>query len=108
MKHICTSRRLGMFDPLASPRLLQAAAMTLRPGQASSERVENEHPGSEQWLLVISGTGKATVGKRHVAIKPGSLLLIEKGERHQIRNTGRKNLVTMNFYAPPAYRPDGE
>ena len=27
---------------------------------------------------------------------------------HQIRNTGRGLLVTINFYSPPAYTDDGE
>jgi hypothetical protein len=36
-----------------------------------------------------------------------ALLLIEKGEPHQIINTGAP-LVTINFYSPPAYRKNGE
>jgi hypothetical protein len=28
-------------------------------------------------------------------------------ERHEIRNTGRAPLRTLNFYVPPAYRKDG-
>jgi len=35
------------------------------------------------------------------------LLLIEQGDRHEIRNTGRALLRTLNFYTPPAYRADG-
>jgi hypothetical protein len=31
-----------------------------------------------------------------------------RGERHEIRNTGRVLLRTLNFYVPPAYRKDGE
>lgn len=43
-----------------------------------------------------------------VALAENSLLLVEKGELHQIKNTGRRSLVTINFYVPPAYNPDGE
>jgi mannose-6-phosphate isomerase-like protein (cupin superfamily) len=87
--------------------------MTLRPGGVSDDEPSNEHPRSEQWLFVISGTGEATIGKkpgnrRRVKIDDNSLLLIEKGELHQIRNTGRKMLRTINLYAPPAYDDDGE
>lgn len=35
------------------------------------------------------------------------MLLIEKHERHVIKNTGRADLITVNVYAPPAYRSDG-
>jgi hypothetical protein len=37
----------------------------------------------------------------------GSLLLIERREKHEIRNTGRALLRTLNFYSPPGYRKDG-
>jgi mannose-6-phosphate isomerase-like protein (cupin superfamily) len=46
-------------------------------------------------------------GRRH-ALSAGDLLLIEKKEKHQIRNTGRVLLRTLNFYVPPAYRKDGK
>jgi len=82
--------------------------MTLQPGGSSSDKPENEHPRSEQWLLVISGTGRARVSSRTVSLRARSLLLIEKGEPHQITNTGRAPLVTLNFYSPPAYRKDGK
>ena len=61
--------------------------MVLRPGQSTGEP-ENEHPRSEQWLFVVSGSGKGGVDQRSVALKENSLLLIEKGEVHQITNTG--------------------
>jgi mannose-6-phosphate isomerase-like protein (cupin superfamily) len=40
-------------------------------------------------------------------LRAGTLLLIERGERHEIRNTGRAPLRTLNVYVPPAYRKDG-
>ena len=57
---------------------------------------------------MISGTGKATVGRRSVKITANSLLLIEKGEPHRILNTGRSPLVTLNVYVPPAYKKGGD
>ncbi len=108
MKLFHTSRRRSEFNILTSSRSLQAAMMTLRPGGSSSDEPENEHPFAEQWLFVIRGTGRAIVGKRRVALRTNDLLLIEKGERHQIINPGRSNLVTINFYAPPAYDNRGE
>ena len=81
--------------------------MTLRQGQASSDDVSNEHPRCEQWVFVVSGLGEAIAGRRRTWIGPGSLVLIEKGEKHQIRHVGRKPLVTINLYAPPAYSSNG-
>jgi mannose-6-phosphate isomerase-like protein (cupin superfamily) len=107
MKHIKTGTTRSFFKVVASTRSSQAAMMVLPPGE-SSEEFGNEHPQSEQWLFVVSGSGRARVEKRRLAIKENSLLLIEKGEKHQITNTGRRPLVTVNFYVPPAYTKDGE
>lgn len=41
-------------------------------------------------------------GKRY-PLKPGVLLLIERGERHEVRNDGEGLLKTLNVYVPPAY-----
>ena len=108
MRHLNTSSRRGMFRVLASSDSAQAAMMVLKPGESTGEK-ENEHPRAEQWLYVISGTGRARVGRRSVKLKEGSLLLVEQNEEHQVENTGRKKpLVTLNFYVPPAYTRDGE
>jgi mannose-6-phosphate isomerase-like protein (cupin superfamily) len=34
--------------------------------------------------------------------------LIERGDRHEVRNTGRGQLRTLNVYVPPAYGKDGD
>jgi mannose-6-phosphate isomerase-like protein (cupin superfamily) len=108
MRHIATGKFRSLFKVLHSTATAQAAMMTLRPGQSSSDEVVNEHPRCEQWLYVISGAGKATVGKRSLAIRANSLLVIEQGEAHKITNTGHKPLVTFNVYVPPAYTAQGD
>jgi mannose-6-phosphate isomerase-like protein (cupin superfamily) len=107
MRHIRTGSKRGMFKNLTKTRAAQAAMMVLQPGQDTGEP-QNEHARSEQWLFVVSGSGRALVNKRKVAIREGSLLLIEKGEIHQVHNIGRSPLVTLNLYVPPAYAEDGE
>lgn len=106
MKHIKTTGKRRMFSLLTETRAAQAAMMTLRPDQSTGEP-DNEHAGSEQWLFVISGVGEALVNKRKIIIRERSLLLIEKGEVHQIKNSGRRDLITLNIYVPPAYDKDG-
>jgi mannose-6-phosphate isomerase-like protein (cupin superfamily) len=108
MRHIQTASKRSFFTVLHSTRHAQAAMMTLKPGQSSSDEPVNEHPRCEQWLFVVNGTGRASVGERRVALKANSLLLIEEGEPHQIANTGKSPLVTLNFYAPPAYTKAGD
>jgi mannose-6-phosphate isomerase-like protein (cupin superfamily) len=84
----------------------QAAEMVLAPGD-SEGGPDNRHRGSDQWLYVVSGAGSALInGKRH-ALRAGTILLIERGDRHEIRNTGKGPLRTLNLYMPPAYRKTG-
>jgi mannose-6-phosphate isomerase-like protein (cupin superfamily) len=57
---------------------------------------------------VITGTGRATVNGTRYALRPGVLMLIERGDEHEIRNTGRGLLRTPNIYVPPAYTKRGD
>jgi mannose-6-phosphate isomerase-like protein (cupin superfamily) len=106
MKVMKTDSR-GDFEVLHATGSSQAAMMTLPPGGKTGESGANEHAWAEQWLYVLQGSGRAH-GKKSVDLEPGSLLLIEKGEPHQIENTGDTPLVTLNIYAPPAYDDKGE
>ena len=108
MKHVNVSKNRSHFNVLAGGASGQAAMMTLKPGDSSSEEPENEHPKAEQWVYVVSGVGRAKTPTRSIRLRQGSLLLIERNEPHQITNIGDEPLVTLNFYTPPAYTPDGE
>lgn len=96
----------GFRVALRNPRA-QAAEMVIAPGKAEGGP-DNRHRGADQWLYVLSGRGRAIVNGRSFALKAGSLVLIEKKDRHEIRNTGRALLRTLNFYVPPAYTKSGD
>jgi mannose-6-phosphate isomerase-like protein (cupin superfamily) len=85
----------------------QAAQMTLAPGETEGGP-ENRHRGADQWLYVVSGTGVAVVNGDRVELREGTLVLIQRGDQHEIRNTGDGPLKTLNVYVPPAYTEDGE
>lgn len=102
MKHVKTAGTEQFFRIVAGTGRSQAATMVLRPGD-STGGADNLHVESDQWLYVVSGTGEAVMRGRRVALEGGSLLLIEAGETHEIRNSGTQPLVTINIYAPPAY-----
>jgi mannose-6-phosphate isomerase-like protein (cupin superfamily) len=95
------------FHVALSNRFAQAASMVLVPGGCEGGP-GNRHRGADQWLFVLEGSGAATVNGRRVALAPGSLLLIERGDVHSVRNTGRRLLKTLNVYVPPAYTPGGK
>lgn len=85
----------------------QAATMVLEPGGTEGGE-ENQHSGADQWLYVVNGRGIAIINHRRVQLREGTILLIERGDRHEIRNNGRSSLITLNIYVPPAYTPTGE
>ncbi len=84
----------------------QAAEMIINSGEGEGGP-DNSHRGADQWLFVISGKGSAVVNRRKYALQPGTLILIEAKDKHEIKNTGRELLRTLNIYVPPAYTPSG-
>lgn len=95
------------FEVAVTLRDVQAAQMVLAPG-SSTGGPRNRHAGADQWLYVVSGTGLAVIDGESHPLGQGSLLVIERGEAHEIRATGEQPLSTINFYSPPAYADDGE
>lgn len=106
MKHKALSLKSD-FEVAFAVRKAQAAEMTLAPGSKTGGP-DNRHSGADQWLYVVSGNGLATVDGVEQPLRPGSLLVIERGEAHEIRCTGDEPLRTVNVYSPPAYDDDGE
>jgi mannose-6-phosphate isomerase-like protein (cupin superfamily) len=76
--------------------------MALAPGD-STGGPDNRHPGSDQWVLVLAGTGTAVVDGTQHDLSSGTLLLIEAGEAHELRSGPDEPLATLNIYAPPEY-----
>jgi mannose-6-phosphate isomerase-like protein (cupin superfamily) len=83
----------------------QAAVMVL-PAGGREGGPDNNHQGADQWLFVVEGTGAAIINGHKTILKTGMMVLIEAGDRHEIRNTGRSLLKTVSVYVPPAYRDE--
>src|SRR5262249_7574859 len=93
------------FQVVLGDEHAQAAQLTLALGEGGPD---NCHGGADQWLFVVAGTGEAVLNGETVPLKAGTLLLIERGDTHEIRNTADGPLRTLNLYVPPAYTEDGE
>src|SRR5438874_12133404 len=74
------------FRVVPGNRCSQAAEMVIPPGDAEGDPA-NRHRGADQWLYVVAGQGTAFVKGRTRKLAPGSLIFIEHGERHEIKNT---------------------
>ena len=81
--------------------------MVLEPRETEGGS-DNHHGGADQWLYVVSGSGVAIVNGKRIPLSEDTLVLIERGENHEIRNTGKTELRTINIYVPPAYTKDGK
>ena len=95
------------FRILVGNKRSQAAQMTLAPG-ASEGGPDNRHKGADQWLFVVAGTGEARINRHKYTLEVGTLLLIEHGDLHEIRNIGKTPLKTLSIYVPPAYTAEGD
>lgn len=101
MERVSVTHTGDGFHVIARTGRSQAATMTLHPGEAAGGP-ENRH-GSDQWMYVVAGHGLALVEGQKVSLAAGDLLMIEAGERHEVRCLGDKPFETLNIYAPPAY-----
>lgn len=99
--------RFGKVLVALGNRRAQTAEMVIEPGDCEGGP-DNRHRGVDQWLFIVSGRGAAIVEGRRVALREGTVLLIEKGDTHEIRNTGRSLLKTLSVYVPPAYTKRGD
>jgi mannose-6-phosphate isomerase-like protein (cupin superfamily) len=105
MKH--KQLRFGQgFRVAIDNKRAQVAEMVIPPGDQEGDPA-NRHKTADQWLFVVSGTGSAVVNGKSMRLKAGTLLLIEHKDRHEVKNTGRGMLKTLNFYCPRAYTQGG-
>jgi mannose-6-phosphate isomerase-like protein (cupin superfamily) len=100
-----TSRKL--FKVLQTTTKTQSAMMTLRPGKQSGPK-GNDHPNSEQVLLVLQGEVVAEIGKETRTLKAGDAVIVPRRASHRFVNKSKRMVVTFNVYAPPAYEEDEE
>ena len=106
MKHEQLSFRPG-FRVSAGNKKSQSAVMVIAPG-GHEGGPDNKHKGADQWLFVSEGSGAAIINGRKLSLKAGTMVLIEAGDTHEIRNTGRSLLKTVSVYLPPAYDSEGD
>ncbi|GAB4050638.1 cupin domain-containing protein [Catellatospora paridis] len=76
----------------------QLVIMTIPPGGEIGDEV---HPGTDQILTFVSGTGEADVAGQTRPVAQGDLVVVPAGTRHNFRNTGANPLVLYTVYGPP-------
>jgi mannose-6-phosphate isomerase-like protein (cupin superfamily) len=100
----------------------QVSQLLLAPGQFGSRNLAvtwvkaapgsqqplHAHPRSEQIYVIVSGRGRIIVAGEEQEVTEGTLVFIQPGAEHAIRNPGPDELVYVSATAPPFEMPTGE
>lgn len=105
VKQTAFSRR--KFKVLLTSKKSQIATMILKPNEDSGD-YGNEHPQSEQILYVVKGKLVAEISGKTRTLKSGEAVIVPRRAKHRFFNTSKRQVVTFNVYAPPAYDEDEE
>lgn len=80
----------------------QLVAMTLRSGEEIGEEV---HDDVDQIFLFVDGQCEAVLDGEHSPARPGQVVFVQAGTRHNVVNTGDASLRLLTIYAPPEHPP---
>jgi mannose-6-phosphate isomerase-like protein (cupin superfamily) len=76
--------------------------MILEPGEASGP-LSNEHPSSEQVLVVFEGAIEAEIDGQKFQMMSGDSAIVPKNAAHRFVNQSQERAITFSVYAPKAY-----
>ena len=79
---------------------MQLVLMCLKPGEEIGEEVHE----LDQFIRVEKGDGMAYLNGHAHPLHDGSAVVIPKGTKHNILNTGEEDLKLYTLYAPPEHK----
>lgn len=79
----------------------QLVTMSIPPKEDIGSEV---HPGTDQMLFIVAGTGKAVVDNESIAVTENEVVFVPAGSRHNLINTGQEDLRLFTVYAPPNHK----
>ena len=85
---------------LYTAKYMQLVLMCLKSGEEIGEEVHT----LDQFIRVEKGEGNAYLNGHVYPLADGSIVLIPKGTKHNIVNTGEDDLKLYTIYAPPEHR----
>ncbi len=78
----------------------QLVVMSIPPGEDIGEEVHN----LDQFIRIEAGTGKAVLNNEQYDVKAESAVVVPKGTKHNIINTGQTDLKLYTVYSPPEHK----
>ncbi len=80
----------------------QVVVMSIPPAEDIGMEV---HQGVDQVFVIVEGGGEAILDGEHSPVAPGRLVHVMAGVRHDLVNTGTKDLRLYTIYAPAQHAP---
>lgn len=81
----------------------QLVLMSLLPAE---EIGFETHPDNDQFFRFEKGNGKVIINETEYEVKDGDAVIVPKGSRHNVINTGAERLHMYTLYSP-AHHKDG-
>ncbi len=78
----------------------QLVLMNLKPG----EDIGDEVHGVDQFFRFEEGTGEVTINDKKYPVSDGFSVIVPSGAKHNVTNTGEKDLKMYTLYSPPHHK----
>ena len=75
----------------------QVVLMSIEPGDDVGEETHEV----DQILVFVEGTGQSVLDGKRAQVKPGSMVQVPAGTKHNFINKGEEPLKLYTIYAPP-------
>jgi quercetin dioxygenase-like cupin family protein len=98
----CREIRL-VASPWTTGAAISIVHVVLPPGAISESHV---HADSDEYILFDIG-GLCVIDGIESAIKPGTVVLAQKGEKHECRNISQDSVLNLFCVFTPAFEPYG-
>lgn len=83
-----------MIEKGAMPLVTQVAQVKFLPGQIAEKHT---HDDMFETFYVEEGVGIITINDTNVALEKGMCVTVEPGESHELKNTGKEELIVLVF-----------
>ncbi len=83
-----------MISKGAMPLVTQIAQVVFKPGQIAEKHI---HDDMFETFYIERGEGIVAIDDTNVALEKGMCVTVEPGEAHELKNTGKEELVVLVF-----------
>ena len=92
-----TRRNKNFRKVLSTNKHSQVVLMSIEPGDDVGEETHKV----DQILVFVEGEGQSVLDGKRAAVKPGSMVQVPAGTKHNFINKGEEPLKLYTIYAPP-------